>query len=94
MDRPKLLILEDDDGLRRQYRWALGETWHILATSTRQEALKLLPIERPSVAIVDLGLPPDPDGASEGLSALQQILTQEPGTKVIVATATKPATTR
>jgi two-component system, NtrC family, response regulator len=86
MDRPKLLILEDDDGLRRQYRWALGDEWHILATSTRQEALKLLPIERPPVAIVDLGLPPDPDGASEGLAALQQILQRDPATKVVIAT--------
>jgi hypothetical protein len=26
-EKPKLLILEDDDGLRRQYRWALSRGW-------------------------------------------------------------------
>ena len=38
------------------------------------------------MAIVDLGLPPDPDGASEGLAILAEILAIAPGIKVIIAT--------
>ena len=34
---------------------------------------------------LDLGLPPDPDGVSEGFAALETILTLKPETKVIVA---------
>jgi len=38
------------------------------------------------VAILDLGLPPDPDGASEGLAILAEILAIAPATKIIIAT--------
>ena len=41
------------------------------------------------MAIVDLGLPPDPDGASEGLAILTEILAVSPATKVIVATGSE-----
>jgi len=83
-DKPKLLILEDDEGLRRQYRWALSD-YNLCLAGTRAEALNLMRVERPPLAIVDLGLPPDPDGATEGLAALESILAMAPETKVIVA---------
>ena len=34
---------------------------------------------------LDLGLPPDPDGTSEGFATLAEILALKPDTKVIVA---------
>jgi two-component system NtrC family response regulator len=83
-EKPKLLILEDDEGLRRQYRWALPE-YALFLTGTREEALAVMRVERPPMAIVDLGLPPDPDGASEGLAALEAMLAMAPEMKVIVA---------
>ncbi|HLG86205.1 MAG TPA: PEP-CTERM-box response regulator transcription factor [Alphaproteobacteria bacterium] len=83
-DKPKLLILEDDDGLRRQYRWALSD-YVLFLSGTREEALEIMRLERPPIAVVDLGLPPDPDGASEGLAALEAILSMAPETKIIVA---------
>ncbi len=83
-DKPKLLILEDDDGLRRQYRWALSD-YTLFLSGTRAEALELMRIERPPLAVIDLGLPPDPDGATEGLAALEGILAMAPETKIIVA---------
>ena len=55
-DKPKLLILEDDDGLRRQYRWALSD-YTLFLSGTRAEALDLMRIERPPLAVIDLGLP-------------------------------------
>ncbi len=83
-EKPKLLILEDDDGLRRQYRWALSD-YALFLSGTRAEAMELMKIERPPMAVIDLGLPPDPDGATEGLAALEGILAMAPETKVIVA---------
>ena len=83
-EKPKLLILEDDEGLRRQYRWALSD-YVLFLSGAREEAIELMRAERPPVAIVDLGLPPDPDGATEGLAALAAILAMAPETKVIVA---------
>src|SRR6201984_407479 len=80
-----LLIVDDDPGLLRQLRWAFSDHKVYLA-GTRQEALDLVGKAPVPVAIVDLGLPPDPDGASEGLSIVAEILTIAPATKVIIAT--------
>jgi len=84
-DKSRLLILEDDEGLRRQYRWALSE-YDLLLASARDEALTLARGAAPQVAIVDLGLPPDPDGATEGLAALEGLRQLAPDCKVIIAT--------
>ena len=80
-----LLIVDDDPGLLRQLRWAFSDHKVYLA-STRQEATDLVGKDPVPVAIVDLGLPPDPDGASEGLAILAEILAIAPATKVIIAT--------
>ena len=80
-----LLIVDDDAGLLRQLRWAFSDH-KVYAAGTRQEAMDFLRTEAIPVAIVDLGLPPDPDGASEGLATLSAILAAAPPTKVIIAT--------
>ena len=82
--KPKLLIVEDDEGLQRQLRWAY-EDYEVLAAGTRTAALDLLRAEEPVVITLDLGLPPDPDGVSEGFAALEAILALKPDAKVIVA---------
>jgi two-component system NtrC family response regulator len=84
-DKSRMLILEDDEGLRRQYRWALSD-YDLILASTREEAIALSRGAPPAVAIVDLGLPPDPDGATEGLAALEALRQLSPDTKVIIAT--------
>jgi len=80
-----LLIVEDDKGLLRQLRWAFPDH-SVRPASTRREALELVRRQPVPVAIVDLGLPPDPDGATEGLAILTEIRQIAPTTKVIVAT--------
>jgi two-component system, NtrC family, response regulator len=80
-----LLIVDDDTGLLRQLRWAFSDH-KVYPAGTRQEAIDLVRKEPISVAILDLGLPPDPDGASEGLATLTEILAIAPATKVIIAT--------
>jgi two-component system NtrC family response regulator len=83
---PKLLIIEDDVGLCSQYRWAFPSCQVVFA-HTRTQALAIAQKERPAVAIMDLGLPPDPDGVSEGFATLDGLARQTPDTKVIVATS-------
>jgi two-component system, NtrC family, response regulator len=80
-----LLIVDDDVGLLRQLRWAFSDH-RVYPAGTRQEAIDLVRTEAIPVAIVDLGLPPDPDGASEGLATLTALLAAAPATKVIIAT--------
>jgi len=83
-----ILVLEDDEGLRTQYRWLLPE-YRILAAKDRSEAKALIERDTPALAIIDLGLPPDPDGASEGLAAISELLEWAPQTKIIVVTGSE-----
>ncbi|MBF5092040.1 MULTISPECIES: PEP-CTERM-box response regulator transcription factor [unclassified Novosphingobium] len=82
--RPKLLIVEDDPGLQAQLKWAY-EDFDVFIAGDRASALALLRAEEPAVATLDLGLPPDPDGTSEGFAVLDEIMALKPDTKVIVA---------
>ncbi|GMM59314.1 PEP-CTERM-box response regulator transcription factor [Novosphingobium pituita] len=81
---PKLLIVEDDPGLQAQLKWAY-EDFEVLIAGDRASALTLLRAEEPPVVTLDLGLPPDPDGTSEGFALLDAIMSLKPDTKVIVA---------
>jgi two-component system, NtrC family, response regulator len=82
--KPKLLIVEDDEGLQRQLRWAY-EDYEVISATTRAEAIDMLRLHEPAVVTLDLGLPPDPDGVTEGFAALSEILALKPDAKVIVA---------
>jgi two-component system NtrC family response regulator len=82
--RPKLLIVEDDPGLQAQLKWAY-EDFDVLIAGDRPTALALLRAEEPPVVTLDLGLPPDPDGVTEGFALLDEIMAIKPDTKVIVA---------
>lgn len=83
-ERGKLLIVEDDAGLQRQLRWAY-EGYEVLIAGDRASAIALLRAEEPAVATLDLGLPPDPDGTSEGFATLAEMLALKPDLKVVVA---------
>lgn len=83
-ERPKLLIVEDDPGLQAQLKWAY-EDFDVFVAGDRTSALALLRAEEPAVVTLDLGLPPDPDGTSEGFAVLDEIMALKPDTKVIVA---------
>ncbi|MGZ3253095.1 MAG: PEP-CTERM-box response regulator transcription factor [Burkholderiaceae bacterium] len=82
-DKKKLLIIEDDPGLQKQLRWSF-DAYEVLVAGDRESALALVRRHEPAVITMDLGLPPDPDGATEGLATLQQVLALAPDTKLIV----------
>lgn len=81
---PKLLIVEDDAGLQAQLKWAY-EDFDVTIAGDRESALAALRAEEPPVVTLDLGLPPDPDGTTEGFAILDAIMALKPDTKVIVA---------
>ncbi|NMW31279.1 PEP-CTERM-box response regulator transcription factor [Altererythrobacter sp. RZ02] len=81
---PKLLIVEDDAGLQAQLKWAY-EDFDVTIVGDRESALAALRAEEPPVVTLDLGLPPDPDGTTEGFAILDAIMALKPDTKVIVA---------
>lgn len=79
----KILVVEDDPGLQKQMKWSF-EDFEVFIAGNRKEALEVLAKEHPSVVTVDLGLPPDPEGSTEGLATVEDILSAAPNTKVIV----------
>ncbi len=83
--KQKILLVEDDPGLQKQLKWSLAD-YELVMAADRDGAIAQLRRHEPPVVLLDLGLPPDADGATEGLAALQQILSLAPSTKVIVVT--------
>ena len=81
----KILVIEDDPGLRSQIKWCF-ENCEVLQAEDMDTALKQLEACQPSVVTLDLGLPPDPGGVTVGFMVLEKIVTEYPDTKVIVVT--------
>ena len=82
--KPVLLVIEDDPGLQAQLKWAYDD-FEVVIAGDRDSAIAALRAEAPSVVTLDLGLPPDPDGTTEGFAVLDAIMALKPDTKVIVA---------
>ncbi len=82
--KPKLLIVDDDEEIRTQMRWALAADYEILAAGDRVTAGELFRSERPPVVLLDLGLPPQPAAPDEGLAALVELLAIDSLAKVVI----------
>jgi two-component system, NtrC family, response regulator len=81
----RLLIVEDDEDIRSQMRWALAELYDVQIAGDRASALERMREHLPSVVILDLGLPPSPGDVTEGLATLSEILRIAPNAKIIIA---------
>ena len=84
-EQKKILVVEDDPGLQSQMRWCF-EGYEVLIAGDRKEAINAIRRHEPAVVLLDLGLPPDPENATEGMAAMDEILGLVPATKVIVVT--------
>lgn len=80
-----VLVIEDDLGIQKQLKWSLSD-YELVFASDRQQAMTQLRRFDPAVVTLDLGLPPDPANATEGMACLAEILSSKPETKVIVIT--------
>ena len=83
---PALLLVDDSEEIREQMKWGLKPLYTIFEADNREKAVEILRREKMALVTLDLGLPPDADGASEGLSALEQLIEVNPLVKVIVIT--------
>src|SRR5574337_111006 len=86
MGAPKLLVVEDDEAIRTQLKYALQGDFSAFFAGDRPQALAKLQETKPKVVLLDLGLPPRPDTAEEGLKTLEALAGALPGIKVIVLT--------
>ncbi|EWY41280.1 Fis family transcriptional regulator [Skermanella stibiiresistens SB22] len=80
-----LLLVDDDPAILRGLKWSFDDC-EVHTASDRESALAQVKAHRPAVVTLDLGLPPAPDDAVEGLRTLAEILALAPETKVIVVT--------
>jgi len=85
-DKPKILVVDDDEGIRTQMKWALIQDYDVYLAKDGKKALHLMEREHPSLVTLDLGLPPNPEDTSEGFRLLSQIMLDYPSVKVIVVT--------
>lgn len=82
--KPKLLIVDDDEEIRTQMKWALGGDYTVSLASDRPTAIEQFRANRPGVVLLDLGLPPQPGTPEEGLAALAELLAIDRMTKVVI----------
>jgi two-component system NtrC family response regulator len=86
LKKQKLLIIEDDEDLRTQMKWALTADYDVYLAEDRPSAIALINKEQPAVITLDLGLPPNPAGVEEGFAVLDHVLDESVHTKVIIIT--------
>lgn len=81
---PTLLVVDDDEDIRSQMRWALAQDYQVALAEDRKSALAAFHERKPDVVLLDLGLPPYPGTAQEGLSTLSELLAAEKSAKIII----------
>ncbi len=84
--KPVLLLVDDDEEIRSQMRWALLQDFDVHMAEDRQTAIEAFQKHRPHAVVLDLGLPPSPGDTSEGMATLGELLSLDAKVKVIVAT--------
>src|SRR6266702_7483587 len=80
----KVLIIDDDEAIRTQMKWALSQDYEVHFAEDRKGALEVFEANSPAVTLLDLGLPPRPNECDEGLATLSEILAVDSTAKVII----------
>ena len=81
---PKLLIVDDDEAIRTQMKWALSQDYEVYFAEDRRGAVEAFETNSPAVTLLDLGLPPRPNECAEGLAVLSDLLSLDCTAKVII----------
>ena len=83
---PALLLVDDDPLIVDSLSMVLQSDFSVQSAGSRSQAKKLLQgmQEVPSLALVDLGLPPLPHNPDEGFALVDELLTWNPNMKILV----------
>lgn len=84
MNKPTLLVVDDDEEIRTQLKWALAPDYEVLLAEDRVGAVAAFAANRPALTLLDLGLPPNPNSTTEGMGILSAILAEDSEARVVV----------
>ena len=84
MTKSTLLIVEDDEDIRTQLKWALASEYEVTLAGDRPGAVAAFRTQQPMATLLDLGLPPFPNQPDEGMATLTSLLTLDPLAKIII----------
>ena len=84
MTKPTILIVDDDEDIRTQMKWALSSDYEVVMAEDQPGTVSAFTNSRPAVTLLDLGLPPRPNDPEEGLATLSSLLRLDPTAKVII----------
>jgi two-component system NtrC family response regulator len=84
--KPKILLVDDEENILKQMRWALEPDYDVFTISDEGEAMSTFEKEKPAVVTLDLSLNPHNPADLGGMRLLEQILSQEPSTRALVVT--------
>jgi two-component system NtrC family response regulator len=82
--KPQILIVDDDEDIRSQLRWALTADFDVIESEDRPSAMRVFAEKKPEVVLVDLGLPPHPGTPQEGMALLSELIAADSATRVVV----------
>ncbi len=85
MNKSKILIVDDEEGIRTQLKWALNKDYTIFLAEDADTALSIVEEEKPDVVLLDIALSPY-EWKEEGMTLLQKFLQRDSLTKVIMIT--------
>ena len=66
MTKPTVLIVDDDEDIRTQMKWALAADYEVVMAEDQPGTVAAFTASRPSVTLLDLGLPPRPNDPEWG----------------------------
>jgi len=84
--RHGLILIDDDPLIGESLAFVLREDFDVHLVASRSEARRLLikMDNMPALALVDLGLPPEPHRPDEGFALIKELLTVNPVMKILV----------
>ena len=84
-----VLVVDDDERLRKQIYWALKDLYRVLQAENRPQTCQIIEEAPVDLVLLDLHLPPAVDNPEEGMKTLEEIGRVKPETKVVIISADK-----
>jgi two-component system NtrC family response regulator len=86
MQKDKILIVDDEEEIRKQLKWALSNDYEVIEAYNKETTLGLVKEKRPDLVALDISLSPSSKDGQEGMELLGEIIGIDPKVKVIMIT--------